>query len=324
MGEIQHMGTARPSVEAVSRSRAGSLITSDVVAETSAAAHFQSTGGLRPVLKEIVMTRSTFVESRDGHLLAYRDEGSGTPLVFIHGWSLSGAIWQPQVDFLVANGHRAIVYDRRGHGHSARPTTGYDYDTLSDDLAAVLTHTGVSDATLVVHSMASGEAVRYFSRHGGKRIARILFVAPTTPFALKTADNPDGVPGEIFDDMVAALKADPKAYLTNGAPSLVGQNAAAETTQWALDMALGADPEALVQCMRAFTATDFRAEMAAIKVPSLILYGTADLPMIANNAARTSAAIAGSRVDAYEGAPHGIFITDRERFDADLLRFARS
>lgn len=270
------------------------------------------------------MTRSTFVETRDGHLLAYRDEGSGPPVVFIHGWSLSGAIWQPQLEFLVANGHRVIVYDRRGHGHSARAATGYDYDTLSDDLAAVLAHTGVSDATLVAHSMASGEAVRYFSRHRGKRISRILFVAPTTPFALRTADNPDGVPGEVWDGMVAALQADRKAYLTNGAPSLVGPNATAETTRWALDMALQAASEALVQCMRAFTATDFRSEMAAIGVPSLILYGTGDLPMIASNAARTSAAIAGSRVDAYEGAPHGIFITDRERFDADLLRFARS
>lgn len=270
------------------------------------------------------MTRPPFVESRDGHLLACRDEGSGSPVVFVHGWSLSGDIWQPQLEFLVANGHRAVVYDRRGHGHSAKPATGYDYDTLSDDLAAVLTHTDVSDATLVVHSMASGEAVRYFSRHGGKRIARILFVAPTTPFALKTADNPDGVPGEIWDGMVGALKTDRKAYLTNGAPSLVGQDATAETTRWALDMALRAHPEALVQCMRAFTETDFRSEMAAVRAPSLILYGTADLPLIASNAARTGAAIAGSRVDAYEGAPHGIFITDRERFDADLLRFARS
>lgn len=270
------------------------------------------------------MTRPTFVESRDGHLLAYRDEGSGSPVVFVHGWSLSGDIWQPQIEFLVANGHRAIVYDRRGHGHSAKPPAGYDYDTLSDDLAAVLTHTGVDDATLVVHSMASGEAVRYFSRHGGKRIARLLFVAPTTPFALKTADNPDGLPGEIWDGMVAALTNDRKAYLTNGAPSLVGQNATAETTRWALDMALRAAPNALVQCMRAFTETDFRGEMAAIKVPSLILYGTGDPPLIASNAARTHAAIAGSSIDAYEGAPHGIFITDRERFDADLLRFARS
>lgn len=270
------------------------------------------------------MTRPAFVETRDGHLLAYRNEGSGPPIVFIHGWSLSGAIWQPQLDHLVANGHRVIVYDRRGHGHSAKPSTGYDYDTLSDDLAAILAHTDVSDATLVGHSMAGGEIARYFARHGGKRITRTVFVAPTTPFALKTADNPEGTDRAVFNQLVAALETDPKQYLAAGAPSLVGPDATPETTKWALDMAYRADPAALVKCVRAFTETDFRPDLRTIKVPTLIVYGTADLPMMASNAHRTSAAIAGSRLDAYEGAPHGLFITDRERFNADLLRFTRS
>lgn len=270
------------------------------------------------------MTRPAFVETRDGHLLAYRDEGSGPPVVFIHGWSLSGAIWQPQLEYLVANGHRVITYDRRGHGHSAKPATGYDYDTLSDDLAAVLAHTGVTGATLVGHSMASGEIARYFARHGGKHVARTVFVAPTTPFALKTPDNPEGTDRAAFDQLVAVLEADPKQYLTAGAPSLVGPYAPPEMLKWALDMAYQADPVALVKCVRAFTETDFRADLGTIKVPTLVVYGTADLPMIASNAYRTSAAIAGSRLHAYEGAPHGLFITDRERFNADLLRFARS
>ena len=270
------------------------------------------------------MTRPAFAETRDGHLLAYRDEGSGPPVVFIHGWSLSGAIWQPQLDFLVANGHRVIVYDRRGHGRSAKPATGYDYDTLSDDLAAILACTGVTGATLVGHSMGSGEIARYFARHGGKSIARTVFVAPTTPFALKTDDNPEGTDRAVFDQLVAVLEADPKQYLTAGAPSLVGPDAPPETLTWALDMAYQADPQALVKCVRAFTETDFRSDLGAIKVPTLVVYGTADLPMIASNARRMHAAIAGSRLDAYEGAPHGLFITDRERFNADLLRFARS
>lgn len=270
------------------------------------------------------MTRSTFVETRDGHRLAYRDEGSGPPVVFIHGWSLSGAIWQPQLEFLVANGHRVIVYDRRGHGQSAKPATGYDYDTLSDDLAAILAHTDVTGATLVGHSMGSGEIARYFARHSGKHVARTVFVAPTTPFALKTDDNPEGTDRAAFDQLVAFLEADTKQYLTAGAPSLVGPDATPEILRWALDMAYQADPLALVKCVRAFTETDFRSDLGTIKVPTLVVYGTADLSMIASNAQRTSAAIAGSRLDAYEDAPHGLFITDRERFNADLLRFARS
>lgn len=270
------------------------------------------------------MSHPTFAETRDGHLLAYRDEGRGAPIVFIHGWSLSGAIWQPQLDFLVANGHRVIVYDRRGHGRSAKPATGYDYDTLSDDLAAILAHTGVAEATLVGHSMGSGEIARYFTRHGGRHVARTVFVAPITPFAVKTDDNPEGTDRVAFDQLVAALEADTKQYLTAGAPSLVGPGATPQTLEWALDMAYRADPAALVKCLRAFTETDFRSDLGTIEVPTLIMYGTADLPMIAGNARRTHAAIAGSRLDAYEGAPHGLFITDRERFNTDLLRFARS
>lgn len=270
------------------------------------------------------MPRPAFVETRDGYLLAYRDEGSGPPVVFIHGWSLSGAIWQPQLEYLVANGHRVITYDRRGHGHSAKPATGYDYDTLSDDLAAILARTGVTGATLVGHSMGSGEIARYFARHGGRHIARTVFVAPTTPFAVKTDNNPEGTDRAAFDQLVAALEAAPKQYLAAGAPSLVGPDATPDTLNCALDMAYQADPEALVKCLRAFTETDFRSDLGAIQVPTLVVYGTADLPMIATNARRTHAAIAGSRLDAYEGAPHGLFITDRERFNADLLRFARS
>jgi non-heme chloroperoxidase len=265
-----------------------------------------------------------FVDTRDGQRLAYRDAGSGRPIVFIHGWSLSGSIWRPQIDWLVAQGHRAITYDRRGHGRSNKPTTGYDYDTLADDLAAVLERTDVTDATLVGHSMGAGEIVRYFARHGGKRVARTMFVAPITPFALKTADNPEGMDRQVFDQIVAALEADPRGYLTSGAPSLLGAASSPQTVQWALDIAFQADPRALVKCTRAFTETDFRPDMRAVTTPTLVLYGTGDLPSIASSSKRTAAAIASSRLEAYEGAPHGLFITDRERFNDALLRFARS
>ncbi|MDB5489191.1 MAG: hypothetical protein JWQ58_2906, partial [Reyranella sp.] len=199
-----------------------------------------------------------FVDTQDGQKLAFGDTGTGTPVVFLHGWSLSSEIWQPQVDFLVARGHRVIVYDRRGHGRSTKPAKGYDFDTLSDDLEMVLAHTDVTDATLVGHSMSGGEIARYFARHDGKRIARTMFVAPTTPYAVKTTDNPEGTDRQVFDQLVAALAADPKGYLAAGAPGLLGKNAAPETVKWALDMAYQADPKALEKCLRAFTETDFR------------------------------------------------------------------
>jgi non-heme chloroperoxidase len=265
-----------------------------------------------------------FVDTPDGQEIAFRDTGTGTPVVFLHGWSLAGAIWQPQVDFLAARGHRVVVYDRRGHGRSTKPQSGYDFDTLSDDLAAVLARTGVTNATLVGHSMAGGEIARYFARHGGQHIARTVFVAPTTPYALKTADNPEGTDRRVFDQLAAALAADSKAYLAAGAPGLLGKDAAPETVKWALDMAYQADHGALGKCLRSFSETDFRSDLRALQVPTLVVYGSGDLPSMASNARRTGAAIAGSLVEVYEGAPHGLFITDRERFDDDLLRFIRS
>ncbi|WP_428686500.1 alpha/beta fold hydrolase [Reyranella sp.] len=237
---------------------------------------------------------------------------------------MSGEIWQPQTDFLMASGHRVIVYDRRGHGRSTKPVTGYDFDTLSDDLAAVLARTDVANATLVGHSMSGGEIARYFSRHGGERIARAMFVAPTTPYAVKTEDNPEGTDRNVFDQLVAALEANPKGYLAAGAPGLLGKNPAPETVKWALDMSYQADPSALKECLRAFTETDFRSDLRTIRVPTLIVYGSGDMPSMVSNARRTGELIAGSRVEVYESAPHGLFITDRERFNNDLLRFARS
>lgn len=265
-----------------------------------------------------------FIDTHDGQKLAFRDTGGGPPVVFIHGWSLSGDIWREQVTFLVAHGHRTITYDRRGHGHSTKPTTGYDYDTLADDLAAVLAQTGVTNATLVGHSMGSGEIARYFSRHGGARIARTMFVAPTTPYAVQTADNPESTDRKIFTQLITALRADPKGYLAAGAPGLLGEDAAPETVKWALDLAYQADPSALEKCLRAFTETDFRSDLHAVRTPALIVYGSADMPSMPGNARRTAAAIAGSRIEVYEGAPHGLFITHRERFNNGLLRFARS
>jgi non-heme chloroperoxidase len=266
----------------------------------------------------------TFIDTRDGQQLFYRDAGAGRPIVFIHGWTLSSAIWSNQIDWLASQGLRAIAYDRRGHGNSSKPQDGYDYDTLAADLAAVLDRLDLKDVILVGHSMGAGEVVRYLSRHGGARIARTVLVAPTTPFALKTADNPDGIDKAVYDKLVAALQTNRQVYLAAGAPGLLGRNAEPELIEWAMSIALQAAPQAQIGCLRAFSETDFRPELSAVTRPALIIYGSADAPGTAANARRTQAGIAGSRVEIYEGAPHALFVTDTERFNQDLLRYARS
>ena len=267
---------------------------------------------------------SGFMTTADNRRLAYLDRGRGAPVVFIHGWSLGSAIWSLQTDWLAERGLRVVAYDRRGHAGSDKPADGYDFDTLAADLAAVLDQLDLNDVTLVGHSMGAGEVARYLARHDRKRIARTLLVAPTTPFSLKTADNPDGIDRAVYDKIVATLEADPPAYLAAGAPGFFGRGAEPEMVEWGLSIARQASVPALVKCLRAFSETDFRADMRAFTMPTLIVYGTGDVPSMAKNAARTAALIAGSRVAPYEGAPHGLFLTDPARFNRDLLEFIRS
>jgi non-heme chloroperoxidase len=265
-----------------------------------------------------------FIETNDGQRLFLRDVGSGRPVVLIHGWTLSSEIWQGQIDWLAAQGLRAIAYDRRGHGQSSKPESGYDYDRLADDLATILDRLDLKDVVLVGHSMGAGEAVRYLARRGDKRIARLLLVAPTTPFALKTSDNPEGVDRQRYDKMVAALQADRLGFLKAGGPAFIGANPDPKVNDWTMAIALQASLQAEIQCLRAFSETDFRPDLKAVTLPTLIVYGTADSPIVPVNARRTQAAIAGSRLEIYDGAPHALFLTDPERFNRDLLAFARS
>lgn len=265
-----------------------------------------------------------FVQTRDGQQLFYRDIGAGKPIVFVHGWTLSSAIWRGQLDWLAAQGLRAVAYDRRGHGQSTKPESGYDYETLADDLATLLERLDLFDVTLVGHSMGSGEVVRYLARHGTARIARVTLIGPTTPYALKTVDNPEGLDKAIYDRLVAALQADRPAYMAAGMPAFLGAHPDPATVDWAMAIAMQATANAQVRCLRALSETDFRPDLKAVTVPTRIVYGTADAPIIPVHARRTHEGIAGSRLETYEGAPHALFVTDRDRFNRELLEFTRS
>ena len=277
-----------------------------------------------PLIASPARASSAVVQTRDGQQLFYRDAGTGKPVVFVHGWILSSATWRGQLDWLASQGLRAVAYDRRGHGQSTKPASGYDYDTLSGDLASVLDRLDLSDVTLIGHSMGSGEVVRYLARHGTARIARVLLIAPTTPFALKTADNPAGVDKAIYDKIVTTLQANRPAYMAAGMPGFLGPHPDPATVDWALAIALQASVQAEIQCLRALSETDFRPDLKVIKVPTRIVYGTGDAPISAVHALRTHQGIAGSRLEIYEGAPHALFVTDRDRFNNELLEFARS
>ena len=270
----------------------------------------------------------SFIEARDGTPLFYKDWGAGKPVVLIHGWPVNADMWEYQAPFLAENGCRVIAYDRRGFGRSGQPWSGYDYDTMADDLAAILDALDLRDATLVGFSMGGGEVARYLSRHGGSgRVSKAVLVAAVTPFLLRTEDNPEGVDRSVFDDMVVNLQADRPAFLASFGKQFFGAgllsfSISSELLQWTGNLALMASPKATLDCVRAFSETDFRADLPQIRVPVLVIHGDADNTVPIDAAGRRAAAmIPGARLVEYPGAPHGLFFTEKDQLNQDLLRF---
>jgi non-heme chloroperoxidase len=266
-----------------------------------------------------------FIETRDRAGLFYRDWGTGKPVVFVHGWALNSEMWQYQMVHLAANGFRSVAYDRRGHGRSTDPGRGYDFDTLADDLDAVIEQLDLHDVTLVGHSMGCAEIARYLARHGASRIARVAFVSVSLPFVMKTTDNPDGVDKNDLD----ALRA---SWSRGEFPKWLGENArpffAPETSQqmvdWGIRMCLQASLQALLECNRIDVQVDFRPELPAIRVPTLIVHGDKDVSAPLDfTARRVAKLIPESKLKVYESGPHGLMFTHTVRLNADLLEFAK-
>ena len=265
-----------------------------------------------------------FVATRDGTQLFFRDWGNGAPLVFVSGWALTSDCWAYQMAPLSESGLRCIAYDRRGHGRSSDPGRGFDYDTLADDLAALLEALDLKDVTLVAHSMAGGEAVRYLSRHGSKRVARVALIGATLPFLTKTADNPDGIDPAVFENgrRNVLMRDFPKALRDNMRPFVVTETSDA-LLEWVAGHMLRCSMKALVECNRALTSTDFRPELAKLSVPTLIVHGDRDVSApLAITGRKTAALLPHATMKIYEGAPHGLFLTHAERLNKDLQEFA--
>jgi pimeloyl-ACP methyl ester carboxylesterase len=269
------------------------------------------------------------IVTADTTKLYFKDWGAGRPVILIHGWPLSADSWDDQAMAIADAGYRAIAYDRRGFGRSSQPWHGYDYDTLADDLAAVIEQTGAKDATLIGFSMGGGEVARYMSRHAGKAVVQAGLISSILPYRLKTSTNPAGTEQQVFDKTMLSLKQDRPGFLTgffNNFFGVSGQSKAVsdEMLQWARGVSLQASLKATLDCAKAFATTDFRPDLPAFKVPTLVIHGTQDLIVPIDASSRLAAkGIAQSRLIEYEGAPHGLFATHKNRLTQDLLDFIR-
>ncbi|TXT41471.1 MAG: alpha/beta hydrolase fold protein [Comamonadaceae bacterium] len=273
--------------------------------------------------------RMNFVTTSDNTQLYVKDWGSGRPVILIHGWPLSADSWDDQSLAIAEAGYRAISYDRRGFGRSSQPWNGYGYDTLADDLAAVIEQTGAKDVTLVGFSMGGGEVARYMSRHGGKAVAQTVLISSILPFRLKTSDNPTGTDQAAFDATALALKEDRPKFLTGFFNKFFGvtthpEAVSEETLQWARGVSLQASLRATLACAKSFSSTDFRPDLPAFKVPTRIIHGTEDNIVPIEASSRLAAkGIAQSELIEYAGAPHGLFATHKNRLTHHLLDFIR-
>jgi pimeloyl-ACP methyl ester carboxylesterase len=229
--------------------------------------------------------------------------------------------------YLAAQGVRCIAYDRRGHGRSAEPPAGYEFDTLSDDLNAVLEQLDLQGVTLIGQSLGCGEIVRYLSRHGSRRVARVVMIAPITPLILKTADNPDGIDGANLEKVREALSTDRAHAIAGATPAYFGAKnlVSAEMMDWFVKMLLQCSLRVLLDLQRVLTQTDFRHELPSISLPTLIIHGDNDASTPVNLTGRkTAGLIRGSQLKVYEGAAHGLAITHMHRLNRDLMEFIKA
>ncbi len=257
--------------------------------------------------------------------------GTGRPVVLIHGWPLSGESWSEQTGPLAAAGYRVVTYDRRGFGSSDKPkglgTSGYDYDTLSDDLHAVLTELDLNDVTLVGFSMGGGEVARYATKHGNERVHSVVFAGAVPPYMLKSDDNPDGpLDAETAAVFEAGVSNDREKFFDQFMTQFFSADGVLTVTedqrQQALALEALADHRAELGCLNAFGTTDFRDDLANVKVPTLVIHGDSDgVVPLEGSGARTHAAIAGSELVVVEGGPHGFNVSHAGEFNESLIAF---
>ena len=270
------------------------------------------------------------VTTRDGTTIYYKDWGSGPTVVFSHGWPLNGDAWEHQMVYLASKGFRCIAHDRRGHGRSSQPSDGNEMDTYADDLATLIDTLVLSNITLVGHSTGGGEVARYIGRHGTRRVAKAVLVGAVTPLMLKTDANPDGLAMKVFDDIRAGVTADRSQFFKDLTTPFYGANRAGVTVSqgvrdafWFQGMQGGLANE--LDCIKAFSETDFTEDLKKFDVPTLILHGDDDQIVPIGASAKASAAlIRNATLKVYPGGPHGLSDMRTDELNADLLAFLQS
>jgi non-heme chloroperoxidase len=269
---------------------------------------------------------STF-NTKDGTQIYYKDWGTGKPVVFSHGWPLSADAWESQMVFLAANYCRCIAHDRRGHGRSTQPCNGNDMDTYADDLSELIETLDLNGVTLVGHSAGGGEVARYIGRHGTKRVARVVLVSAVPPLMLQTHANPAGLPLQKFDDIRAGVAADRSQFFQDLTTPFFGANRpGAKVSQgvrdafWFRGMQGGLKNQ--LDCIKAFSETDFTEDLKKFDMPTLIIHGDDDqIVPIGAAALRSAKLVQNATLKIYVGAPHGLAYTHKDQLNADLLAF---
>ena len=270
------------------------------------------------------------VTTKDGTVIHFKDWGTGPVVVFSHGWPLQGDAWEDQMMFLASNGYRVIAHDRRGHGLSSQPWNGNDMDTYADDLATLMDALDLKGATLVGHSTGGGEVARYIGRHGSKRVAKAVLVGAVPPQMVKSANNPNGLPMSVFDGIGRAVLADRSQFFKDLTTPFYGYNRpgskpsqGVRDTFWAQGMQCGI--KNAYDCIKQFSETDFTEDLKKMDLPTLIVHGSDDQIVPIDTAGKASAKLVkNAKLIIYEGAPHGLPTTHKDKLNADLLAFLKS
>jgi len=271
------------------------------------------------------------ITMQDGTQIYYKDWGSGQPVVFSHGWPLCSDSWEAQMMFLASNGYRCIAHDRRGHGRSSQPWNGNEMDTYADDLSELIEMLDLEGAVLIGFSAGGGEIARYIGRHGTKRISKAALISAVPPLMLKTANNPDGLPIAVFDQIRLNAVADRSQLYKDfaGGPFFGANREGSKVSQGMIDsfwlQGMQSGHKNAYDCIKAFSETDFTEDLKKFDVPTLILHGDDDqIVPIAASALRSAKLVRNATLKIYEGAPHGLAETHKERLNNDLLEFLRS